>query len=103
MLVLSIQSVNALLGCVSLSWALALPSPSSDALTFIRVYGKMLVLAVQGLVTATSVAVAEELLFRSWLPEEIAIDLGHHRAIIISGLAFSIFQRYPIYFLPIVY
>lgn len=94
MLVLSIQSVNALLGCVSLSWALALPSPSSDALTFIRVYGKMLVLAVQGLVTATSVAVAEELLFRSWLPEEIANDLGHHRAIIISGLAFSILQSF---------
>lgn len=51
-------------------------------------------LAGQGLFIATSVATVEELLFRSWLPKEIAVDLGHHQGIIISGLAFSLCQRY---------
>lgn len=92
MLVLSINSVNALLGCVNLSWP---PTPSPlDALTRLKVYGQMLMLAGQGIVTATSVALVEELLFRSWLPKEIEVDLGYYRGIIISGLAFSLFQRY---------
>ncbi|KAL6323380.1 hypothetical protein AAG906_038651 [Vitis piasezkii] len=32
----------------------------------------------------------------SWLPEEIAADLGYNRGIIISGLAFSLCQRSPL-------
>lgn len=51
-------------------------------------------LACQGTFTATAIVLVEELLFRSWLPEEIAADLGYHRGIIISGLAFSLLQRY---------
>lgn len=94
MLVLSINYVNALLGCVSLSWPHT-PSPL-DALTRLKVYGKMLMLASQGIVTATGVALVEELLFRSWLPKEIEVDLGYHRGIILSGLVFSLFQRYII-------
>jgi hypothetical protein len=94
LLVLSINSVNALLGCVNLSWP-STPSPL-DALTRLKVYGQMLVVAGQGIVTATCVALVEELLFRSWLPKEIEVDLGYHRGIIISGLAFSLFQRYII-------
>lgn len=92
MLVLSIQSLNALLGWVNLS----LPfSPSSlDAMAWFKVFVKMLMVLGQGIITATSVALVEELLFRSWLPEEIAADLGFHQGIIISGLAFSLFQRY---------
>ncbi|XP_059431878.1 uncharacterized protein LOC132165366 isoform X2 [Corylus avellana] len=93
MLVLSINSVNALLGCVNLSWPTT-PSPL-DALTRLKVYGQMLMLAGQGIVTATSVALVEELLFRSWLPKEIEVDLGYYRGIIISGLAFSLLQRSP--------
>jgi membrane protease YdiL (CAAX protease family) len=93
-LVLSINSVNALLGCVNISWSLT-PSPL-DALTRLKVYGQMLMLAGQGIVTATSVALVEELLFRSWLPKEIEVDLGYYRGIIISGLAFSLLQRYII-------
>ncbi|KAH9305683.1 hypothetical protein KI387_010087, partial [Taxus chinensis] len=38
-----------------------------------------------GLATAT----VEELLFRSWLHEEIASDLGFHKAVILSGIIFS--------------
>ena len=92
MLVLSIHTANALIGCVSLSWP---PTPSRlDAMTCFKVYGRMLMLAGQGIVTATGVAFVEELVFRSWLPKEIEVDLGYHQGIIISGLAFALFQRY---------
>lgn len=102
-LVLSIHSVNALLGCVSLTWPTT-PSASS-AMTWFKVCGKTVMLAGQGIVMATGVALVEELLFRSWLPKEIAVDLGYHPGVIISGLAFSLFQRYALdfpnkYFLP---
>ncbi|XVF88951.1 hypothetical protein PTKIN_Ptkin19aG0092600 [Pterospermum kingtungense] len=93
LLVMLMQSVNALLGGVSFS----LPSnhlPASlDFVATLKVCGKLLVFAVRGIVTATSVVLVEELLFRAWLPDEIATDLGYHQGIIISGLAFSLFQR----------
>ncbi|XVE70763.1 hypothetical protein DITRI_Ditri10aG0097200 [Diplodiscus trichospermus] len=92
-LVMLIQSVNALLGCVSFSWPSNLLPSSLDLMARLKVYGKLLVLAVRGIVTATGVVLVEEVLFRSWLPDEIAADLGYHRGIIISGLAFSLFQR----------
>ncbi|XP_030941373.1 uncharacterized protein LOC115966260 isoform X1 [Quercus lobata] len=93
MLVLSIHTANALIGCVSLSWP---PTPSHlDAMTHFKVYGRVLMLAGQGIVTATGVAIVEELVFRSWLPKEIEVDLGYHQGIIISGLAFALFQRSP--------
>lgn len=50
-------------------------------------------LAVRGIVTAAGIVLVEELLFRSWLPDEIAAELGYHWGIILSGLAFSLFQR----------
>lgn len=92
MVVLLIQSINALIGCVSFSWPSSLPSLNTMA--SLKVYGRTIMLTGQGIITATGVVLVEELLFRSWLPEEIAADLGYHRGIIISGLAFSIFQRY---------
>ncbi|KAM0018252.1 putative alcohol O-acetyltransferase [Helianthus debilis subsp. tardiflorus] len=48
--------------------------------------GVMLVLLIQ----YTNVLL--ELLFRSWLSEEIAVDLGYTQGIILSGLAFSLSQ-----------
>ncbi|KAL8102744.1 uncharacterized protein LOC141678758 isoform X2 [Apium graveolens] len=93
--VLSIHSASALIGFVHLSLPKNI-STASDALTQLKVYGKMLILCCKGLVTATGVALVEELLFRSWLPYEIATDLGYHRGIIISGLAFSLSQRSPL-------
>lgn len=54
----------------------------------------MLLLVGQGIITATGVALVEELLFRSWLPDEIATDLGYCHGIIFSGFAFSVSQRY---------
>ncbi|XP_021678943.2 uncharacterized protein LOC110663827 isoform X2 [Hevea brasiliensis] len=92
-LVLSIQSINALLGCVSFSWPSSLPTSSSDAMVCLKVYGQVIILTGRGIVTATGLVLVEELLFRSWLPDEIATDLGYHQGIIISGLAFSLLQR----------
>ncbi|KAF8032643.1 hypothetical protein BT93_D1536 [Corymbia citriodora subsp. variegata] len=95
LLVLSIQYVNSLLGCVGFSWPPSLHSSSLDAMARLKSYGQMLILVGRGVVTATSVALVEELLFRSWLTNEIAADLGYHQGIILSGLAFSLFQRSP--------
>ncbi|KAI4335161.1 hypothetical protein L6164_013832 [Bauhinia variegata] len=91
MLVFSIQAVNVSLGCACFSWPPL--APSLDAMTWLRVHGQMVMLVAQGTVMATAIALVEELLFRSWLPQEIAVDVGYHRGIIISGLAFSLFQR----------
>ncbi|XP_006353768.1 uncharacterized protein [Solanum tuberosum] len=93
-LVLLIYSVNSLIGCVDFCFPMA-PPTSSAALAWLKVYGRIFVLFVQGVATATSVATVEELLFRSWLPDEIAADLGYYRGIMISGLAFALFQRSP--------
>ncbi|XP_031102209.1 uncharacterized protein LOC116006079 isoform X1 [Ipomoea triloba] len=92
-LVLLIYSVNSLLGCVHLHFPITFTSSSSAALAWLKLFSQMVVLAVQGLATATGIAIVEELLFRSWLPDEIAPDLGYNRGIIISGLAFSLLQR----------
>ncbi|KAJ8767473.1 hypothetical protein K2173_017517 [Erythroxylum novogranatense] len=91
-LVLSIQSVNAVVGCVSFSWPSILLSPSLGAMTSLKVFGRLTLLASRGIITASGVALVEELLFRSWLPEEIATNLGYHQGIIISGLVFSLLQ-----------
>ncbi|KAF5177148.1 Embryogenesis-associated protein emb8 [Thalictrum thalictroides] len=93
MLVISIHSINSLLGFAhfSLSSDLLLSSPHSLAL--LKACGRLLKLAGQGIVTATVVVVVEEILFRSWLPQEIAVDFGDHCAAIISGFVFSVFQR----------
>ncbi|CAK7352308.1 unnamed protein product [Dovyalis caffra] len=80
-------------GCVSFSWPSSLPSSSLDAMTWLKVYGQMIMLAGRGIITAAGIVLVEELLFRAWLTEEIAADLGYHQGIIISGLAFSLFQR----------
>ncbi|KAF9680350.1 hypothetical protein SADUNF_Sadunf06G0112100 [Salix dunnii] len=93
LLVVSIQSLNALLGCVTFSWPSSIPSSSLDAMTWLKMYAQMFMLAGQGIITASGIVLVEELLFRSWLPEEIKADVGYHQGIIISGLAFSLFQR----------
>ncbi|CAL0330257.1 unnamed protein product [Lupinus luteus] len=90
-LVFSIHAVNAFLGCISFSWPLN--QTSVDAMTLLKVYGQMGLMVVQGTVMASAIALVEELLFRSWLPQEIAVDLGYHHGIIISGLAFALSQR----------
>ncbi|KAL5995768.1 hypothetical protein ACLOJK_025838 [Asimina triloba] len=91
MLVLSIHLINAALGCAQVTWPLGVSSSGSFVL--LKTFGRMLSMAARGIVPAICVIV-EELLFRSWLPEEVAVDLGYLHAIMISGLAFSFLQRY---------
>ncbi|KAL3535480.1 hypothetical protein ACH5RR_003941 [Cinchona calisaya] len=95
MLVLLIHYVNFICGFACPSLPTYLPLSSSDAVTWLKVCGRILLLVFRGLATATGVAIVEELLFRSWLPDEIAADFGYYRGIIISGLAFSFSQRSP--------
>ncbi|KAL0374620.1 UNVERIFIED_CONTAM: hypothetical protein Sradi_3377700 [Sesamum radiatum] len=92
-LVILIHAVNTSLGCAHLCWPTTLSSSSLEPVSLIKSYGWMLMLIVQGIATATGVSVVEELLFRSWLPQEIAADFGYHRGIVISGLAFALSQR----------
>ncbi|PKA47065.1 Embryogenesis-associated protein EMB8 [Apostasia shenzhenica] len=93
MIVACIHSINALLGYASLSLPVGLSSSSSSPIITLKAYGNMLLLAVQGVVSASGVSIVEELLFRSWLAEEIAADLGYCHAIMISGLMFALIQR----------
>lgn len=91
-IIFSIHAVNAYLGCASFSWPHN--PPSLDAMTWLKLCGQMGLVFVQGTVAAGAISLVEELLFRSWLPQEIAVDLGYHHGIIISGLAFSLLQRF---------
>jgi membrane protease YdiL (CAAX protease family) len=55
---------------------------------------KMFRLLGQAMGIGLAVALVEEVLFRSWLQEEIAVDLGFHRAVFLSALAFSLIHWY---------
>ncbi|KAK6147583.1 hypothetical protein DH2020_018495 [Rehmannia glutinosa] len=92
-LVILIHAVNSSLGCAHLCWPSTLSPSSSEPLALVKSYGWMLTLIAQGIATATGVSVVEELLFRSWLPQEIAADFGYYRGIVISGLLFALLQR----------
>ncbi|GAB2291580.1 hypothetical protein Dimus_025834 [Dionaea muscipula] len=92
MLVLTIHSVNAFLGFAKFSLPAHLCS-TFDVAAKLKAYVRLFTLAVQVIVTATCIASVEELVFRSWLPEEIAIDFGFHPGIILAGLAFALSQR----------
>ncbi|KAL6560067.1 hypothetical protein OROHE_006305 [Orobanche hederae] len=94
-LVMLIHAVNSAIGCAHFYWPSILPLSllSSKPVALIKSYGWMLMIIVQGVVTAAGVSVVEELLFRSWLPQEIAADFGFHRGIVIAGLLFALSQR----------
>lgn len=85
MIVLSVHSVNSVLGYAHFSLG---------SLAVLKAYSNVLVLVVRGLLTATGVSLVEELLFRSWLQKEIAVDYGYYQAILLSGIAFSVIHRY---------
>lgn len=87
-----VHSISILLGFATFRTGF---SPSlARPLDIIKSSSSVFLLALRGFATATSVAVVEEMVFRSWLPEEIAVDLGYYNAILISGLVFSLIHRY---------
>lgn len=91
--VLLIQSINTIIGAAILSRPPYLPHPF-DSMKWLKGGVQLLLLIVRGFATATFIVFVEELLFRSWMPNEIAIDMGYHQSIIITGLVFALFQRY---------
>ncbi|KAK1280160.1 hypothetical protein QJS04_geneDACA004846 [Acorus gramineus] len=93
MLVACVHWISALLGFASFTWPFTVPISSPSIIMIAKTYGRMLLLAIRATVVATGVAIVEELLFRSWLPEELAVDTGYHQAYIISGFVFSLLQR----------
>ncbi|KAJ1289805.1 hypothetical protein BS78_02G192900 [Paspalum vaginatum] len=85
-----VHSISILLGFAT--FQIGLSSSLARPLDLIKSSSNV-VLALRGFATATSIAVVEEMVFRSWLPEEIAADLGYYNAILISGLVFSLIHR----------
>ncbi|KAL8040167.1 hypothetical protein ABFX02_10G080600 [Erythranthe guttata] len=93
-LVITIHAVNSSLGCAHLHWPTTLSTSSAEpVVALIKSYGKMLMLIAQGIVTAAGISAVEEVLFRSWLPQEIASDFGYHYGLVLSGLIFALSQR----------
>lgn len=88
---LGIQYVNGFLGYTTLSWP-ATPT-LINLVSWLKAFGGSLLVVSIGIISSIIVIAVEELLFRSWLTEEIALDLGYYPGIIISGLAFAILQR----------
>ncbi|XP_050946766.1 uncharacterized protein LOC103499360 isoform X3 [Cucumis melo] len=88
---LGIQFVNGFLGYTTLSWPAI--ATSENLVSWLKLFGGSLLLVIIGTISSIFVTAVEELHFRSWLTEEIALDLGYYPAIIISGLAFAILQR----------
>ena len=93
MLIFSIHAVNVILGGASFSRTFILPS--SDAMTWFKVHGQMVIMVVQGIMMATAISLVEELHFRSWLPQEIALDFGYHLEVcFLHGVIFCLFPLY---------
>ncbi|CAL5064142.1 unnamed protein product [Urochloa decumbens] len=86
-----VHSISILLGFAT--FRTGLPSSLARPIDLIKSSSNVFMLALRGFATATSIAVVEEMVFRSWLPEEIAVDLGYYSAILISGLVFSLIHR----------
>uniref|UniRef100_A0A0A9D6L4 CAAX prenyl protease 2/Lysostaphin resistance protein A-like domain-containing protein n=1 Tax=Arundo donax TaxID=35708 RepID=A0A0A9D6L4_ARUDO len=86
-----VHSISILLGFATFRTGLS--SFLDRPFDLIKSSSNVFMLALRGFATATSIAVVEEMVFRSWLPEEIAVDLGYYNAILISGVAFSLIHR----------
>lgn len=93
MLVLSVHLVNTSLGYAYLVRPPNLPQLSSGAKILVKEYGNLVLLFIKGILMASWISFMEELWFRSWLPDEISLDFEYQWAIIVSGLAFALFQR----------
>ena len=87
-----VHSISILLGFATFRTGFS--SSLARHLGLIKSSSNVFMLALRGFATATSIAAVEEMVFRSWLPEEIAVDLGYYNAILISGLVFSLIHRY---------
>ncbi|CAN6224555.1 unnamed protein product [Urochloa humidicola] len=86
-----VHSISILLGFATFRTGLS--SSLARPVDLIKSSSNVFMLSLRGFTIATSIAVVEEMVFRSWLPEEIAVDFGYYSAILISGLVFSLIHR----------
>lgn len=95
-LVSGYHGMNWVLGYSQFRWDAVVVSnsnfPGALASTILTSW-KVLMLVTQSLAMAVAVALVEEVLFRAWLQEEIAVDLGYHWAVLLSALAFAAVHR----------
>lgn len=103
LLVASVYSVETVLGSVQFSLSTLVISGSTAAkVGFFTAYvpsaavmlWKLGTLVAQACGVGFAVAFVEELLFRSWLQEEIAVDLGFQNAVLICAATFAIMHWY---------
>lgn len=64
-------------------------SSSKGFVSVIKTCWRISKLVIRSFGMGLAISTIEELLFRSWLHEEIAGDLGFHKAVILSGIVFS--------------
>ncbi|KAF6159602.1 hypothetical protein GIB67_034564, partial [Kingdonia uniflora] len=60
MVIVSIHSINTLLGCARFSWPSSLSSSSTNVIVWLNAYGKIVTLIIRGIMTATVAAIVEE-------------------------------------------
>ncbi|KAL3679674.1 hypothetical protein R1sor_022630 [Riccia sorocarpa] len=97
-LVAAYYGINWALGYVSIRWAsLLVQNPSFPGLAPVALLTLWNVVSLlgQSVSMALIVALVEELLFRAWLQEEIAVDVGQHVGILLSAVAFAIVHWSP--------
>ncbi|KAL2613381.1 hypothetical protein R1flu_025073 [Riccia fluitans] len=97
-LVAAYYGINWALGFISFRWtSLLVENPSFPGVgpVVILTLWKLFSLIGQSVSMAVVVALVEELLFRAWLQEEIAVDLGQHKAILLSAFAFAVVHWSP--------
>ncbi|CAM6008624.1 unnamed protein product [Sphagnum balticum] len=90
-LVTMLYSTNAVLGYVQFRWASLLATNIRFGGMAMRI-SKIL---VQALGMGFAVALVEEILFRAWLQDEIAVDFGFHKGVFLSALIFSLTHWSP--------
>jgi membrane protease YdiL (CAAX protease family) len=69
-------------------------SSSKGFISAIKTCWRISRLVIHAFGMGLAISTIEELLFRSWLHEEIAGDLGFHKAVILSGIVFSSLHWY---------
>jgi membrane protease YdiL (CAAX protease family) len=92
-LVTMLYSTNAVLGYVQFRWASLLATNirfGGTVALYIFTAMRISKILVQALGMGFAVALVEEVLFRAWLQDEIAVDFGFHKGVFLSALVFSL-------------
>ena len=93
--IVSVHMLSIFCGFALFSWDSTICINGSKSLLLNIVSSlRMLKLVLKCLGTSLAVSFLKELIFRSWLQDEISVDLGFHKATFLSGLAFAVCHWY---------